>query len=138
MKADCIRLTGLAFYGYHGVTAAEKETGRMFEVDCELELDLAPAAQSDRLADTVDYREVYQLIKETVEGTAFALVEALAGRLATIILDRFPVRRVTLKVRKLHPPIAGPVSFIEVETTRYQTDIDKLTTDLEPKPTSDQ
>ena len=128
--SDTIRLVGLAFYGYHGVTAAEKETGRMFEVDCELELDLAAAAESDRLADTVDYRTVYQLIKETVEGTAFALVEALAGRLAGIILDTLPVRRVTLKVRKLHPPIAGPVKYIEVELTRYQTDPDKLTAGL--------
>lgn len=124
---DAIRLVGLAFYGYHGVTAAEKETGRVFEVDCELELDLAEPSRTDRLKDTVDYRSIYQAIKETVEGTAFALVEGLAGRLATIILDRFPVQRVTLKVRKLHPPIAGPVRFIEVETTRYQTDPRKLT-----------
>ena len=29
---DIIRLSGLSFYGYHGATAAEKETGRVFEV----------------------------------------------------------------------------------------------------------
>lgn len=75
---DYIRLVGLTFYGYHGVTAAEKETGRVFEVDCELEVDLAEAGQSDRLTDTIDYGEVYNLIKQTVEGTAFSLLEALA------------------------------------------------------------
>ena len=126
---DSIRLVGLSFYGYHGVTAAEKETGRMFEVDCELELDLAQPGTSDRLSDTVDYRKVYLIIKDTVEGTAFALIEGLAGRLASKILDSFPIYRVTLKIRKLHPPISGPVRYIEVETTRYQGDTAKLTDD---------
>jgi 7,8-dihydroneopterin aldolase/epimerase/oxygenase len=123
---DFIRLVGLSFYGYHGVTAAEKETGRVFEVDCEIEVDLAEAGQSDRLADTVDYGEVYNLIKETVEGTAFSLLEALASELAAIILDKFPVYRVTLHVRKLHPPLAGCVKYIEVEVTRQQANTSSL------------
>jgi 7,8-dihydroneopterin aldolase/epimerase/oxygenase len=117
---DVIRLVGLSFYGYHGVTAAEKETGRQFEVDCEIEADLAEAGHSDRLHDTIDYDKVYRLIKETVEGTAYSLLEALAGHLASNILDRFPAYRVTLKVRKLQPPLAGSVKYIEVEVTRYQ------------------
>ena len=117
---DVIRLVGLTFYGYHGVTAAEKETGRQFEVDCEIEADLAEAGHSDRLNDTIDYSAVYRLIRETVEGTAYSLLEALASQLAAIILDRFPAYRVTLKVRKLQPPLAGPVKHIEVQVTRYQ------------------
>jgi len=123
---DHIRLVGLTFYGYHGVTTAEKETGRVFEVDCELEVDLAEAGQSDKLTDTVDYGEVYNLIKQTVEGTAFSLIEALASELASIILDKFPVYRVTLHVRKLHPPLAGYVKYIEVEVTRHQANTSSL------------
>jgi len=130
---DLLRLCGLTFYGYHGVSAAEKETGRVFEVDCELELDLAEAGQSDRLGDTVDYSKVYQVIRETVEGKAFALMETLAGELAAKVLDRFPVYRVTLNVRKLHPPLAGQVTHIEVEVTRYQGDTTKITGDGVPK-----
>jgi dihydroneopterin aldolase len=124
---DVIRLTGLSFYGYHGVSAAEKETGRAFEVDCELEADLAQAGFSDQLADTIDYTEVYATIRDIVEGKAFALLEGLAAYLATLLLDKFPVYRVTLKIRKLHPPIAGQIKHIEVEVTRYQGDIAKLT-----------
>lgn len=124
---DVIRLVGMSFYGFHGVTAAEKETGRVFEVDCELELDLAEAGHSDRLADTIDYSAVHACIKEAVEGTAFALLEGLAHHLTAILLDKFPVYRVTLKVRKLHPPIVGHVRHIEVEVTRYQGDTTKFT-----------
>ena len=125
--SDVIRLTGLAFYGYHGVSAAEKETGRAFEVDCELEADLAQAGQSDQLADTVDYTKVYATIKKVVEGKAYALLEGLASELATLLLDKFPIYRVTLQVRKLHPPIAGAIRHIEVEVTRHQGDTGKLT-----------
>ncbi len=123
---DVIRIVGMAFYGYHGVTASEKETGRKYEVDCELEVDLAEAGKSDRLTDTVDYAEVYRLTQETVEGTAYALLEGLAASLAGKILDRFPVYRVTLKVRKMTPPISGHVDFIEVEITRFQEDVSKF------------
>jgi len=127
----------MSFYGYHGVSAAEKETGRLFEVDCEIEIDLAQAGHSDMLVDTVDYSHVYEIIRETVEGKAFSLIEKLAEHLAdillekfpvyrVILLEKFPVYRVTLKVRKMNPPIPGQIKFIEVEITRFQSDADKL------------
>ncbi|HEX2897630.1 MAG TPA: dihydroneopterin aldolase [candidate division Zixibacteria bacterium] len=123
---DIIRLNQMSFYGYHGVSAAEKETGRVFEVDCELEVDLAEPGHSDRLRDTIDYTEVHGIIKETVEGTAFSLVEALASALADKLLDSFPAYRVTLRVRKLNPPIPGHVKNIEVEITRHQKDVSRF------------
>ncbi len=123
---DKIRLSGMSFYGYHGVTTAEKETGRMFEVDCELEVDLAEPGHTDLLKDTVDYAKVYEFIKKTLEERAFSLLEAIATELATKLLDNFPIYQVTLKVRKMMPPIAGNIKFIEVEVSRYQGDTDKL------------
>jgi len=120
---DIIRLNGMSFYAFHGVTHAEKETGRMFEIDCELDVDLAPAGKSDRLADTVDYEKVFRLVKDTVEGKAFSLLEGLAARLAGRILEQFPAAlRVTLRVRKMNPPIAGHIRYIEVELTRRRGD----------------
>ena len=127
--SDVIRLGQMSFYGYHGVTAAEKETGRVFEVDCEMELDLADAGKSDRLTDTIDYSMVYGAIKETVESTAFSLLEGLADRIAGDLLENFPIYRVSVKVRKMHPPIPGQIKFIEVEITRHQGDARKLIDD---------
>ena len=123
---DIIRLAGMSFYGYHGVTAAERETGRVFEVDCELEVDLADAGKSDRLTDTVDYSKAYAIVKEIVEGKAFSLLEGLAGEMTARLLEQLPVYRVTLRVRKLNPPLAGQIRHIEVELTRLQGDTSKL------------
>ena len=130
---DVIRLVGLSFYGYHGVSSAERETGRHFEVDCELEVDLADAGQSDSIRDTIDYGAAYRLIKETVEGEAYSLLEGLATRIAALLLDSFPAYRVTLKVRKMHPPLGGQARYVEIEVTRHQTNLEKLTGPLPAK-----
>jgi len=123
---DVIRLGGMRFYGYHGVAAAERETGRVFEVDAELEVDLADAGHSDQLTDTVDYSKAYETIRDIVEGRAFSLLEALAQEIARSLLDLFDIYRVTLRVRKLAPPIAGSIAYIEVQITRSQADTAKL------------
>ncbi len=126
---DVIRLSKMVFYGYHGVSAAEKETGRRFEVDCELEADLAAPGRTDRITDTVDYVAVYNTVKEIVEGKAYSLIESLALAIADKILEEFPVFRVTLRVRKMMPPIAGQISHIEIEVTRQQPDASKILSD---------
>ena len=130
---DVIRLNKMVFYGYHGVSAAEKETGRRYEIDCELETDLAPPSQTDSIKDTVDYVAVYQKIKEIVEGKAFSLIESLARALTEVILEEFPVFRVTLRVRKMIPPIAGNIDHIEIEVTRQQPDTSKILADTDSK-----
>ncbi len=126
---DVIRLNEMVFYGYHGVSAAEKETGRRYEVDCELETDLAPPGETDSLKDTVDYVAVFEKIREIVEGKAFSLIESLATHIAKVILDEFPVFRVTIRVRKVIPPIAGNIDNIEIEVTRRQPDTSKILAD---------
>ncbi len=126
---DVIRLNEMVFYGYHGVSAAEKETGRRYEVDCELETDLAPPGETDSLKDTVDYVAVFEKIREIVEGKAFSLIESLATHIAKVILDEFPVFRVTIRVRKVVPPIAGNIDNIEIEVTRRQPDTSKILAD---------
>ena len=57
-----IALSRLEFDGRHGATAIERRTLRKFEVDVELEVEAVAAEQTDRLADTVDYSKVAELI----------------------------------------------------------------------------
>jgi dihydroneopterin aldolase len=116
----------MTFYGYHGVSAAEKETGRRFEVDCELTTDLAEPGKTDRLTDTIDYAAVYDLVADIVQNRSFSLLEGLAANLASEILAAFPVIEVAIRVRKLVPPINGNIDYIEVDVTRRQTSPEKL------------
>ena len=95
-----IRLEGLSLFGHHGARPFEKEAGQRLEVDLELETRDDVAEHSDRLADAVDYDALYQAVREIVEGRSFHLLEALAAATADLILERFPVRRIRVRISK--------------------------------------
>ena len=115
---DKIYFQRMSFYGYHGVFPAEAELGQRFYVDLELDLDLSRAARSDDLHDTVNYADVYALVKEIVEGERFKLVEALTGRIAEQLLASFPFAEVKVKVTKPDPPIHGHYDGVAIEMVR--------------------
>lgn len=110
-----IRLHNMTFYGFHGVSKAERETGRRFEVDCELELDITKAAKSDKLSDTKNYTRVYGVVEEIVSRNKFNLLETVATRIANQLHKEFAPTRVIVRVRKRIPPIPGNLDYIEVE-----------------------
>jgi dihydroneopterin aldolase len=116
-----IRLHNMTFYGYHGVSKAERETGRRFEVDCELELDIKRAAKTDKLVDTKNYTRVYGVVEEIVGRNKFNLLETVAARIALRLQQDFAPRRVIVRVRKRIPPIPGNLDYIEVE---YDSEVD--------------
>jgi len=113
-----IRLHNMTFYGYHGVSAAERQTGRRFEVDVELLVDMEKPAKSDKLKDTVNYTEVYRMVEQIVLQNSFSLLETIAVKLANQILKKFKPQEVTVRVRKKIPPIPGNLDDIEVEVKR--------------------
>jgi dihydroneopterin aldolase len=115
---DRIRLHNMRFYGFHGVSAAEKETGRRYEVDCDLFLDLTTPGSSDRLADTVNYAKIYDKIENLMEQTHYALLESIAEDIAKHILEDRRIDKAVVRVRKMIPPIPGNLDYIEVELVR--------------------
>ena len=117
---DKIIIKGMQFYGYHGALPQEQQLGQKFVVDVILSLDLKPAGQTDQLERTVNYAEVYNLIKKIVEGHPFKLIESLAETIATDILDNFNVREVNVQVRKPSAPVPGVFDYVAVDITRQQ------------------
>jgi len=95
-----VRLEGLSVFGHHGARPYEKEAGQRLEVDLELEPSDDRAEKSDKLADAVDYDALYRTVREVVEGESFHLLEALAARTAEMLLDRFAIRRVRVRIAK--------------------------------------
>ena len=68
IDCDRITLTGLTARGNHGVFDFERRDGQDFVVDVELELDTAPAARTDDVADTVDYGALAEALVAVVGG----------------------------------------------------------------------
>jgi len=50
---DAVFVSGLALHAYHGVMQHEARVGQSFTLDLLLDIDLAQASQSDKLAHTV-------------------------------------------------------------------------------------
>jgi 7,8-dihydroneopterin aldolase/epimerase/oxygenase len=112
-----VEVQGLELQGHHGVSEGEQERGQTFLFD--LRLEVSDAALSDRIEDAVDYREVVRLVQEVSDGRRFALIEALATAIADAIAERFPVERVSVRVRKPEVRPAGlPVEWTAATAER--------------------
>ena len=110
MSSDRIILTGLQFYGFHGVNPEERSLGQPFIVDLEAELDLSVPAASDRLEDTVSYTELYRAVRAVMEGEPCNLLESAAGAIARGVLEQHrQIGAVRVRVHKPRPPIKGSV-----------------------------
>ena len=125
MSDDRLSLVGMRFEGRHGVLPHEKVNPQPFEVDLVLHLDLADAAATDDLGATVDYANLFDLVRAIAEGRSFDLIEALAGAIASAVLaatgpDR--VSSVEVRVRKPQAPIDGDFETVEVALVRGHPD----------------
>ena len=118
VTSDKIILGGIEFYGYIGVSPAEREVGQRFVVDVELGVDLARAGASDDLADTISYADVYDVVISLGQRRRCLLVETLAEEIAQSILARFAAAAVMVRVKKCPPPISGVIAYAGVEIHR--------------------
>ncbi len=109
MTGDRILLEGLEFHGYHGVFPDETRVGQRFAIDLALQVDCRRAGETDALADTVDYGQLYLAIKAIVEGPPFKLIEALAEAIAQCALGDARVNEVRVQVRKPRGAAAGTI-----------------------------
>ncbi len=120
MSSDKIIIDGIEFYGYHGDLPQERELGQRFTVDLELIADVSRAGSSDRIEDTIDYASVVKRIQEIGRSEQYHLVEALAERIAGMILEEFSPMEVLVRVIKPHPPIPA-IRNVGVELSRKRS-----------------
>ena len=116
---DRIVLAGMVFLARHGVNEREKVEEQRFEVDVELGVDTQAAAATDDLAQTIDYRGVYEATRRVVEETTVELIESLAEAIAREILAAHAgVEEVVVRVRKPDVDLGGPLDYAGVEVRR--------------------
>ena len=117
--SDRIFISGLSLHAYHGVMPYEGKVGQTFTIDLELEIDLAAAMRSDKVADTVSYDKVVECVSTAFCAQKFRLIEAAAGKVADAVLAGFPrVNVVKVTIHKPHAPIAATFSDVGVTLVR--------------------
>lgn len=109
-----VHIRNVEFQGKHGASADERRSSRRFQVDVDLTIPMARAVESDRLTETVNYRDVCEIVVRIGEAGPYKLLEALAGAMLREIGARWPQAQVTVELRKLHPPCPGNPSYTAV------------------------
>lgn len=116
---DKISLTGLEYFGYHGVMPEENKLGQRFLVDLELYLDLRKAGSNDDLMASINYAQVYEDVKAVVEGPALQTIEAVAETIAANLKNTYSrLEQVKISVHKPEAPIAGIFHDVSVTLER--------------------
>ncbi|NHN35049.1 dihydroneopterin aldolase [Paenibacillus agricola] len=117
---DKIVMTGLQLYGYHGVFPEENAIGQRYQVDVEMYLPLDKPGTSDKIEDTINYAEAYEVIRRIVEEEqVFKLIEALAEHIAAVLLQTYVgIHEITVRVVKPHPPVKMFFDGVKVEIHR--------------------
>jgi dihydroneopterin aldolase len=112
---DTIIISELAVSCHVGVSDAERSEPQRLLVTLELTHDLAGAARTDDLAQTIDYYAVAQRLLHFGEGRSWKLIEKLAADLAEMVLREFGPKSVKVEVKKMAVPEA---SFVAVRLSR--------------------
>ncbi|HQV71383.1 MAG: dihydroneopterin aldolase [Xanthomonadales bacterium] len=97
---DIVFIEDLRIETVIGIYDWERRIRQVVALDIEMRFDNTRPAASDRIEDTLDYKAVSKRLIAFVEAAEFQLVETLAERCATIILDEFNVQHVRLRLAK--------------------------------------
>ena len=104
----------MKFHAYHGCLDFEKRDGNTFLVNLILELNTEKAEISDKLEDTLNYQEVYDVVKHEMEIPS-NLIEHAARRIFDALIENFPqILHLNLRLSKLNPPLGGDVESVSV------------------------
>lgn len=115
-----VSLEGLEFFAYHGFYAEEQKTGNKYSVDIQVETSFDKAADEDELSGTVNYEELYEIVKTEMNKPS-KLLENIAKRILEAAFNQFPeVVSVEVSISKYNPPIGGICRKAKVTLKEYK------------------
>lgn len=113
---DKIVLNDIHFEMKVGTTLEER---RKFQ-RCRLQLTLFVSLEktvNGQLGKTVDYKSVYEFVKDLCQCQSFVLLEEVALLICREVLRKFTVKKVKVKIGKVHT-FSKNVGFVGVEVER--------------------
>ena len=102
-----------------GIYPHERDQAQTVYLDVEIDYDFAPAAESDAIADAIDYDALVAMVTELIQARKFQLIETMAESAAGLLLAREPrIQAVRLEIRKPAAVPAAAHSYVRVERAR--------------------
>lgn len=136
-KLDKISLNGLTIFTEQQGNLEEKSFGKKLVLDLDLYMDISKSADSDSIADTVDFKGLILYLFRLCQTKHFRLIEAQAQYLAQSILLDYPlIKKVKLKLSDPAGIARYPLSGVSVSVTReWNTVFIGLSSNAEEKAT---
>ena len=115
-----VKVENIRVFSYHGCLKEETKIGSDYRVDLEIKANLQKSAKSDILKDTIDYVFLNRIVREEMLKPTH-LLETVAKRILVRILKESPmVKKATVWVSKLNPPIGGDVEKVTIKMTEQR------------------
>ena len=113
-----IQLEEMEFYAYHGHYKEEQIVGNRFLVDLIIEADMDTPARTDDLRDALNYQAAYEIVRQEMQKKSH-LLEHIATRILNSLYQNLKgVRKATVKVSKMNPPLGGKTRAVSVTLSR--------------------
>lgn len=110
-----IKLAGIDAFGHHGVFDFEKQNGQQFLIDAEIEFDASEAIASDDVANTLNYAQLAELIKQNVESDPVDLLETLVSRVTRMLIALDPkIISVFIRITKPSAPMDSSLGKVSI------------------------
>ena len=97
---DKVLIEGLTVLTTIGVYEWEKTIKQKLILDLEMSWDNKPAGESDDVSLCLDYFLVSQSVTRFIQSTQFELIECVAERVAQLVIQKFSVQWLKVKVSK--------------------------------------
>ncbi len=110
-----IYLKNVRFHAYHGVLQQEKIVGNDYVVNLVVDYDFTSAMETDELSATINYAELYEIIKEEM-AIPSKLLEHVVGRIGKRVFSEYSaIRQIQLAITKENPPFGADCDGAGVE-----------------------
>lgn len=109
-----ILIDNMEFFAFHGFYPEEQRVGCKYTVSLKLITDLSSAGNTDDLNTTINYEEVYQLVKKEMNINS-KLIEHVASRIIKALKKKYSIlKHVDLYLYKYNPPLGGQVERVGI------------------------
>lgn len=97
---DIVYIHDLRIETVIGVYDWERQVRQTIVIDIDMLADIAAAAKTDRIEDTLNYKAVAKRVIAFVSASNFYLVETLAEHVAALVMNEFKVPWLRLRINK--------------------------------------
>ncbi len=118
---SAIDIHNLKVTACHGVLPEEKINRQPFYFDVSMQYDFAKSAKEDNLSLTLNYDKIMHEVSDFCKDNTFDLIETLCHRTAIMLMRNYPIKSVSVTVKKPQAPVSLPFDNVSVSTTLTRT-----------------